>query len=165
MKRNYCSFFGVYKKAWVMRHFGYNATTPEGVCPSIPQAMKNKFATCTYIVPPRMSFAELQGIGDPPVSATPACSSQSAQNNFAGASARPINVPTWEPRESTGERSRIASNLERPSALRQQHMSEAYHIAKRRELNGMWANFFYEANVAFNIVRTHHLSPLCKQHC
>ena len=32
-------------------------------------------------------------------------------------------------------------------------MSEAYQIAKRKELDGKWASFFYEANVAFNIVR------------
>jgi hypothetical protein len=39
------------------------------------------------------------------------------------------------------------------SALRQQHMNEAYHIAKRKELDEKWATFFYEANVAFNVVR------------
>jgi hypothetical protein len=32
-------------------------------------------------------------------------------------------------------------------------MSEAYHIAKRKELDEKWATFFYEANVAFNVVR------------
>jgi hypothetical protein len=32
-------------------------------------------------------------------------------------------------------------------------MSEAYHTAKRKELNEKWANFFYQVNVAFNIVR------------
>jgi hypothetical protein len=32
-------------------------------------------------------------------------------------------------------------------------MSEAYHTAKRKELDEKWANFFYQANVAFNVVR------------
>jgi hypothetical protein len=37
--------------------------------------------------------------------------------------------------------------------IQQQHMSEAYHTAKRKELDEKWANFFYQANVAFNVVR------------
>jgi hypothetical protein len=32
-------------------------------------------------------------------------------------------------------------------------MNEAYHIAKRKELDEKWATFFYKANVAFNVVR------------
>jgi hypothetical protein len=32
-------------------------------------------------------------------------------------------------------------------------MSKAYHIAKRKELDEKWANFFYQANVTFNVVR------------
>jgi hypothetical protein len=32
-------------------------------------------------------------------------------------------------------------------------MSEAYCIAKRKELDEKWASFCYEANVAFNVVR------------
>jgi hypothetical protein len=32
-------------------------------------------------------------------------------------------------------------------------MSKAYHIAKRKELDEKWATLFYEANVAFNVVR------------
>jgi hypothetical protein len=31
-------------------------------------------------------------------------------------------------------------------------MNEAYHIAKRKELDEKWATSFYEANVAFNVV-------------
>ena len=65
----------------------------------------------------------------------PACSSQLAQNNLAGASTPPIDVPTSEPPESIGEHSRATSNLPRPNALLQQHMSEAYHTAKRKELD------------------------------
>jgi hypothetical protein len=32
-------------------------------------------------------------------------------------------------------------------------MSEAYHTAKRKELDEKWAKNFYQANVAFNVVR------------
>jgi hypothetical protein len=100
-----------------------------------------------------MSALELWGRGGPPESAGPARLSQSTHNNLANASTPPINVPASEPPESTAERSRAASNQLRPSTLRQQHMSEAYHTAKQKELDEKWANFFYQANVAFNVVR------------
>ena len=100
-----------------------------------------------------MSALELWGTGGPLVSAKPACSSQSTQNNLAGASTPPIDVRALEPRESTLECSRTVSNLPRPSALRQQYMSKAYHTMKRKELDEKWANFFYQANVAFNVVK------------
>jgi hypothetical protein len=142
-----------YKKDRVMNHFGYNTRSTQFVCLNIPPALKDKFVTYNNVVSPRMSALELWGTGGPPISAGPARSSQSTQNNLAGASMPPINVPALEPPKSTIERSRATSNQLRPSTLRQQHMSEAYHTAKRKELNEKWANFFYQANVAFNVVR------------
>jgi hypothetical protein len=136
-----------------MNHFGYNVKSTQVVCPNIPPALKEKFVTCNTVVSPRMFAVELWGMGGPPVSAGPARSSQSTQNNLAGASTPPINVPVLEPPKSTGERSRAASNQLRPSTLWQQHMSEAYHTAKRKELDEKWAIFFYQANVPFNVVR------------
>jgi hypothetical protein len=136
-----------------MNHFGYNAKSTQVVCPIILPVLKEKFVTCNNVVPPRMSTMELWGTGGPPVSAGPARSSQSTQNNLAGASTPPIDVPASEPPESTGERSRATSNQLRPSTLWQQHMSEAYHTAKQKELDEKWANFFYQANVPFNVVR------------
>jgi hypothetical protein len=136
-----------------MNHFGYNAKSTQVVCPKIPPALKEKFITYNNVVPPRMSVVELWSMGGPPISVGPACSSQSTQNNLAGASTPPIDVPASEPPESIGERSRAASNQLRPSTLRQQYMSEAYYTAKQKELDEKWANFFYQANVAFNVVR------------
>jgi hypothetical protein len=46
-----------------------------------------------------MSAVELWDTGDLPVSAGPARSSQSTQNNLAGASTPPIDVPASEPPE------------------------------------------------------------------
>jgi hypothetical protein len=100
-----------------------------------------------------MSALELWSRGGPPESAGPARSSQSTHNNLANASTPPIDVSASEPPESTAEHSRAASNQLRPNTLRQQHMSEAYHTVKRKELNEKWTNFFYQANVAFNVVR------------
>jgi hypothetical protein len=136
-----------------MNHFGYNTRSTQVVCPNIPLALNDKFVTCNNVVPPRMSALELWDIGGLPVSAAPAHLSQSTQNNLAGASTPPIDVPASEPLESTTERSRAASNQLRPSTLWQQYMNEAYHTAKRKELDEKWANFFYQANVAFNVVR------------
>jgi hypothetical protein len=149
----YCQKEFQYKKDWVMNHFGYNTRSTQVVCPNIPPVLKDKFVTCNNVVSPRMSALELWGTGGPPVSARPACSSQSTQNNLVGASTPPIDVSALEPPESTSEHSRAASNQLRPSTLRQQHMSEAYHTTKRKELDEKWANFFYQANVAFNVVK------------
>ena len=63
----------------------------------------------------------------------------------------PIDVPTSEPPESISEHSRVASNQFRSNTLWQQHMSEAYHTTKQKELDEKWTNFFYQANVAFNV--------------
>ena len=38
-------------------------------------------------------------------------------------------------------------------SMRQQDMNEAYQISKQKELDMLWASFFYEANMAFNVVR------------
>ena len=136
-----------------MNHFGYNARSTQVMCPNIPLALKDKFITCNNVVSPRIFALELWATGGPPVSVGPAHLSQSTQNNLAGASTPPINVPASEPPKSTIEHSRIASNQLRPSTLKQQHMNKAYHTAKRKELDEKWANFFYQANVAFNVVR------------
>jgi hypothetical protein len=93
-----------------MNHFGYNAKSTQVVCPKIPPTLKEKFMTCNNVVPPRMSAVELRGTGGLPVSARPTRSSQSIQNNLAGASTLPIDVPALEPLESTGEHIRAASN-------------------------------------------------------
>ena len=122
------------------------------MCPNIPLALKDKFVTCINIVPLRMSALELWGTGGLPITPGPSCLSQSAQNNLVGASTPLIDVPALEPLESTSEHRRIASNQLRPSTLWQQHMSGAYHTTKRKELDEKWANFFYQANVAFNVV-------------
>ena len=136
-----------------MNHFGYNARLTQVVCPNIPLALKDKFVTCNNVVPSRMSALELWDTGGPLVSAGPARSSQSTHNNLAGASTPPTDVPASEPLESTTKRNRAALNQLRPSTLRQQYMSEAYYTVKRKELDEKWANFFYQANVAFNVVR------------
>ena len=86
--------------------------------------------TCNNVVSLRMFAVDLWDTGGPPISARPACLSQSTQNNLVGASTPPIDVPTSEPPESRGERSRAASNQLRPSLLHQQHMSKAYHTTK-----------------------------------
>jgi hypothetical protein len=149
----YCQKEFQYKKDRVMNHFGYNARSTQVVCPNIPPALKDKFVTYNNVVPPRMSALELWGTGGPPVSVAPARLSQSTQNNLASASTPSIDVPASEPPESTTERSKAVLNQLRPNTLWQQYMSEAYHIAKRKELDEKWANFFYQANVAFNVVR------------
>jgi hypothetical protein len=136
-----------------MNHFGYNAKLTQVVCPNIPPVLKEKFVICNNVVSLRISIVELWSTRGLLVSAGPARSSQSTHNNLVGASTPPIDVPASKPPESTSEHSRTASNQLRPNTLRQQHMSEAYNIAKWKELDEKWANFFYQVNVPFNVVR------------
>ena len=136
-----------------MNHFGYNVRSTQVVCPNIPPALKDKFVTCNNVVPSRMFALELWCTGGPLVSTGPARSSQLAQNNLVGASMPSINVPALKPPESTGKHSKTALNQLRPNTLQQQHMNKAYHTTKRKELDEKRANFFYQANVAFNVVR------------
>jgi hypothetical protein len=104
-------------------------------------------------MPIRMSHTEMWGTGGPKGDTRATCSSQSGQNNLVDGSMPDVHVPTFKPAQSQGELCRAASNTLRSSGLRQQHMNEAYHIAKRKELDEKWATFFYEANLAFNVVR------------
>ena len=123
------------------------------MCLKILPILKENFITYNNVVPPRMSAMELWGTRGPPISVGPAHLSQLTQNNLVGASTPPTDVLASEPPKSTTECNRAASNQLKPSTLRQQHMSEAYHTAKRKELDEKWANFSYQANVAFNVVR------------
>jgi hypothetical protein len=100
-----------------------------------------------------MSPLEIWGTGDLLGSTRTTCLSQSTQNNLAGGSTPNVDVSTLEPPQSQGERSRAGSNPLRPNALCQQHMNQAYHNAKQKELDEKWATFFYKANVTFNVIR------------
>ena len=46
-----------------------------------------------------------------------------------------------------------ASNSTRSVHVRQRPLHEAFHVAKRKELDEKWASFFYQANVLFNVAR------------
>jgi hypothetical protein len=72
---------------------------------------------------------------------------------LAGGSTPSIDVFASKPPKSEGKHSKAASNQLRPNTLRQQHMNKAYHNAKRKELDEKWANFFYQANAPFNVIR------------
>jgi hypothetical protein len=123
------------------------------ICPKIPLALKQIFISYEGIMPTRMSHMEMYGTGGPRGGTGAACSSQSAQNNSVNGSTPDVQAPAYKLVQSQDEPSRAASNTFRSSALRQQHMIEAYHIAKRKELDEKWATFFYEANVVINVVR------------
>jgi hypothetical protein len=123
-----------------MNHFGYNAKSTLNMCPKIPPVLKEKFISCGNIMPTRMSTVELWGTRGPFRGTMTTCSSQSTHNNLVGGSTPPINVSALEPLQSEGERSRATSNQLKPNTLSQQHMNEAYHSAKQKELDEKWAN-------------------------
>jgi len=84
-----------------------------------------------------------------------------AQNDVAGGgrsetpdtAARETNVVEGRdiPRSMSGDQG--ASNSTRSVHVRQRPLPEAFHEAKKKELDEKWASFFYEANVPFNVAR------------
>jgi hypothetical protein len=132
---------------------GIMQNQPKPFAPKCPPALKQKFISCGGIMPTRMSYMEILVTGGPGGGMGAICSSQLGQNNLADGSTPDVHVLAFEPSQSQAEPSMAASNTLRSSGLRQQHMNEAYYIAKRKQLDEKWATFFYEANVAFTIVQ------------
>ena len=148
----WCNETYVYKRARALAHYGFGATSWRSVCTKAPSTVKRRFASCGGVIPPKMTEDEINGT-TPLLSRatmTPS-SSQSARANDANESLGNDCAPQGGPSVVADPRSQAGSST--PRSLRQQDMSEAYQIAKRKELDGKWASFFYEANVAFNIVR------------
>ena len=144
----YCDKTFQYKSDWPFNPFGYNAKSTQNA-----HCLKQKFISCGGIIPTRLSYTEMWGTWMPEGGKGVACLSQAGQNNLADGSILDVYILTFVPAQSQGEPSKAASNTLRLSSLRQQHMSKTYHIAKWKELDEKWATFFYEANVAFNVVR------------
>ncbi len=150
----FCGSCMIYKKERAFNHYGYNAKGSKGICTKAPPLVKRLFANCGYIIPKRLTAAELWGASSAPaaIARTPG-SSQSTQNNGLEDNNRVFSLGSQGPEESLEEPSRGASCTLRSRSSRQQELNEAYHLLKRKELDGKWSSFFYEANVAFNIVR------------
>jgi hypothetical protein len=116
-------------------HFGHNEKLSLIVCSKIPPSTKQKFTSCGGIVPARMSPLEICCTGGPLRSIGTVFLSQLAHNNLADGPMPNIDVSTSEPPQSQGECSRARSNPLRSNALCQQHMNNAYHNVKRKELD------------------------------
>ena len=148
----WCSESYAYKRGRALAHYGYGATSVKSVCTKALATEKRRFANCGGVIPPRMTQAEIDGtaLTLPRATAT-GCSSQTARGTDGTESTDPTGTPEGGPSEPSNPPSQVGSCT--PRTLRQQDMSEAYKIAKRKDLDGKWASFFYEANVAFNTVR------------
>ena len=125
------------------------------ICLDAPELVKRRFTRCGGVIPKAMSAAEMQGpdSGTTGAAGTASCSRSVVGEDFIEVEdrvddARNLNL---ERSESTQIPSRVDSS--NPRTMRQQHLAEAYHITKRKELDEKWAAFFYEANVPFNVVR------------
>lgn len=144
-----------YKRQRAFKHYGYGPGSEKSHCPKAPRSVFIRFANCGGIIPKKMTHAEIYGPNAPSSATTIAPSSSQSMHD-----GHFVEVPDHmdEDRTSQMERSdstRIPSRGDSCTArtLRQQGMTEAYQIGKRRELDEKWAAFFYEANVPFNVVR------------
>ena len=148
----YCKKKFSYVKRRCFQHYGWDQKTPSQICQKAPIAVKRKFQFCGGMVPKELSLEEMNG-GRPSSSAPiqRPCTSASTHDTVFGGSEPDNNDRGEDPADCSVAPSRAGSNTTR--SMRQQDMNEAYQIAKRRELDMLWASFFYEANVAFNVVR------------
>ena len=141
-----------YVRRRAFEHYGFGAKGPRVVCTKAPMAVKRRFASCGGCIPPKMTDAEIYGTTASGSRATPApCLSQSMPDkNIVQSEHEDVHIVEG-PTKSTAQPSFAGSCA--PRSFRQQELSEAYQIGKRKELDAIWAAFFYEANVAFNVVR------------
>lgn len=153
----FCQGTFSYKRERAFTHFGYRAKSERSLCPSLPRAVRHRFANCANFVPQRMSPEDMrymEGAQSGPIrTPTMASSSQSIQNEVTGGGSRQGDIPSEGNPTPHGSGSLAASNSTRSGPLHQQRMADAMNIAKRKELNEKWASFFYEANVPFNVAR------------
>jgi hypothetical protein len=121
----------------------------------MPMDVRRWFQNFSNVVPTRMTHIEIYG--------TLAASSGATQPIEAPFSTQSIHTTRnvglqhgngtlmQKPLESCQERN--CGDSSDPTSLCQQEFIEAYYITKRKKLDEMWATFFYESNVAFNVAR------------
>lgn len=143
-----------YKRERCFNHYGLGAKSTKAICSKAPISVKRRFATCAYVVPARMSPAEIWGTDEVPTMGFNISSPRHATpNNTPGPCIADNNEVNQEATTIPARQSGAGSCSVRSNSLRQQQMNEAFNIAKRKELDETWASFFYEANVPFNVVR------------
>ena len=125
---------------------------PSRVCQKAPTVVKRKFQFCAGKIPGPLTQEEMDGMRPTfPASVQRPCSSASTHGTLYGGSEPSYNDTEEDRNVSSAAPSRAGSNTTR--SLRQQDMSEALQISKRKELDMLWSSFFYEANVAFNVAK------------
>lgn len=140
----FCNYSFAYKRKRCMSHFGYPSWTKTS-CSKVPTAVKARFLRCGNLIPPRMTEMEINGIAVQGMGSIEPSSSHSIPEGTTSGTHNEENT------QSTNRLSHVASST--PRSSRQQSFPEAYQLGKRKELDEMWAKFFYEANIAFNVAR------------
>ena len=154
----FCGWTKVFVRKRAFIHFGYGGTATSERCPRIPQSVLQKFRNCGGVVPKAMVLDEVEeAYADVEVPLVPEAVLETTVDerimiepaNEAGPSQRTPNHPdSVDSTPTTGETRRTT-----PTVSRQWSMDEAFQVVTRQKLNKLWASFFYEANIAFNVVR------------
>ncbi len=156
-----CTFCG-WSKAFVRKraltHFGYGGSAALDRCPHIPRAVFLKFKNCGGIVPKFMNYEEIHVsiVNDSRLNVVEESVVEARVDVEVEGFSNPLNVnetpaPTPDSVDSTATTIHKRMNL--PSVSCQRNMDEALQLGLRQKLDKMWALFFYEANIAFNVLR------------
>lgn len=154
----FCGWTKVFVRKRAFIHFGYGGTATSERCRRIPHAVLQKFRNCGGVVPKAMVLDEVEAaISDSEVPLLPQSAEEPTVDepivvgppHVAGPSHQtPNNPDSVDSTPTTVETRRTA-----PQVSRQWSMDEALQVGTRQKLNKLWASFFYEANIAFNVVR------------
>ena len=150
----FCGWNPVFVRKRAFGHFGYNQRTGTERCKKIPFAVLQKFRACQGVVPKGMTFEETYAVPEGPVPMEeevlqPTGGVDENKEEEPSATNEPLN-PLPDSVESTPT---VIERRSTPTMSRQMSMDESMQIALRVNLDKMWASFFYEANIAFNVAR------------
>ena len=157
-KCRFCGWSKVFVRKRAFTHFGYGGSATSDRCEKIPRSVREKFRTCNGVVPKAMSFEEMFETPYRGNASTSVAESLIQEVDEVGLddSTNPIGTnetatPTRDSVDSTP--CTVERMPPRPSISRQRSMDESLQLGQRHKLDTMWASFFYEANIAFNVAR------------
>ena len=150
-KCRFCGWSKAFVKKRALVHFGHGGSNASDRCSKIPVVVREKFRNCGGVVPKSMSFEEMFETND----ARESLNEQTMETKEGG-SINPSGTNEHEallPDSVDSTPTTIQRPRNRPPISRQRSMDEALQLGLRHNLDKMWASFFYEANIAFNVAR------------
>lgn len=147
----FCGKSTVFVKQRAFAHFGYPHNSPLPRCTRLPRGVLELFRDCGGIVPKNnISYANV--VPDSRVDAGIPYAARETTENIDTPRIKSVQVPSSN-KGSHGSNGQRISTLSSGRRHGQKSMEDSFDLATRQNLDAKWASFFYEANIAFNVVR------------